>query len=98
MAAMQSNGIALSLTKIDLGEEVGQALAEGTIMKGIGSQRPFDQRVAAARATLLSLIERQPPPWLALSGLKVSRENIIESYQVIWHMPPPPKLVKAILG
>jgi ribose transport system substrate-binding protein len=46
------------------------------------SQRPFDQGVAAARATLLSLIERQPPPWLALPGLAVSRENIIESYGV----------------
>ena len=98
MAKMQANGQALPMTTIDLGEEAAQALAEGVIMKGVGSQRPFDQGVAAARATLLSLIHRQPPPWLALPGLAVSRENIIESYQVIWHMPPPPKLVKAVLG
>ncbi len=98
MATMQANGWALPMTTIDLGEEAAQALAEGVIMKGVGSQRPFDQGVAAARATLLSLIDRQPPPWLALPGLAVSRENIIESYQVIWHMPPPPKLVKAVLG
>jgi ribose transport system substrate-binding protein len=98
LAMMQTNGKALPMTTVDLGEEAAQALAEGTIMKGVGSQRPYDQGVAAARATLLSLIERQPPPWLALPGLAVSRENIIESYQVIWHMPPPPKLVKAVLG
>jgi ribose transport system substrate-binding protein len=98
LAAMQAHGKALPMTTIDLGEEAAQALAEGAIMKGIGSQRPYDQGVAAARATLLSLIDRQPPPWLALPGLAVSRENIIESYQVIWHMPPPPKLVKAVLG
>jgi len=98
MTMMQANGKTLPMTTIDLGEEAAQALAEGVIMKGVGSQRPYDQGVAAARATLLSLIDRQPPPWLALPGLAVSRENIIESYQVIWHMPPPPKLVKAVLG
>ena len=98
LATMQANGLTLPMTTIDLGEEAAQALAEGTIMKGVGSQRPYDQGVAAARATLLSLIDRQPPPWLALPGLAVSPENVIESYQVIWHMPPPPKLVKAVLG
>jgi ribose transport system substrate-binding protein len=98
MATMQANGTMLPMTTIDLGEEAAQALAEGTIMKGIGSQRPYDQGVAAARATLLSLVDRRPPPWLALPGLAATRENIIESYQVIWHMPPPPKLIKAVLG
>jgi ribose transport system substrate-binding protein len=98
LAMMQTSGKALPMTTVDLGEEAAQALAEGIIMKGVGSQRPYDQGVAAARATLLSLIERQPPPWLALPGLAVSRENIIESYQVIWHMPPPSRLVKAVLG
>ena len=98
LTMMQANGQALPMATIDLGEEAAQALAEGTIMKGVGSQRPYDQGVAAARASLLSLIDRQPPPWLALPGLAVTRENIIESYQVIWHMPPPSKLVKAALG
>ena len=98
MATMQANRQTLPMTTVDLGEEAAQALAEGAIMKGVGSQRPFDQGVAAARATVLSLIDRQPPPWLALPGLAVSRENIIESYQVIWHMPPPPKLIKTVLG
>ena len=53
MATMQANGRVLPMTTIDLGEEAAQALAEGTIMKGVGSQHPFDQGVAAARATLL---------------------------------------------
>ena len=98
LASMQANGQTLPMTTIDLGEAAAQALAEGTIMKGVGSQRPYDQGVAAARATLLSLIDRQPPPWLALPGLAVLPQNVIESYQVIWHMPPPAKLVKAVLG
>lgn len=98
LAMMLSNRKSLPMTTIDLGEEAAQALAEGIVIKGVGSQRPFDQGVAAARATLLSLIDRQPPPWLALPGIAVSQENIIESYQVIWHMPPPARLVKAVLG
>lgn len=98
LAMMESTGRTLPMTTIDLGEAAAQALAEGTIMKGVGSQRPYDQGVAAARVTLLALIDRQPPPWLALPGLAVTRENIIESYQVIWHMPPSSKLVKAVLG
>ena len=98
LAMMQTHKQVLPMTTIDLGEEAAQALADGMIMKGVGSQRPYDQGVAAARATLLSLIDRQPPPWLALPGLAVTRENIIESYQVIWHMPPPSKLVEAVLG
>jgi ribose transport system substrate-binding protein len=98
LAMMQTHKQVLPMTTIDLGEEAAQALADGVILKGVGSQRPYDQGVAAARATLMSLIDRQPPPWLALPGLAVTRENIIESYQVIWHMPPPSKLVKAALG
>ena len=90
-------GISLPMTTVDLGDDVALALAEGEIMQGIAAQRPYDQGVAAARSTILSLIGRQPPPWVALPGLAVTRETVIQSYQVIWHMPPSPELVKQVL-
>lgn len=85
----------LPMTTIDLGHDAAVALAEGAILKGIGAQQPHDQGVAAARATILALAGRQPPAWIALPGLEVTAANVVESYQVVWHAPAPPDLIRA---
>jgi ribose transport system substrate-binding protein len=34
-------------------------------------------------------------PWVALPGLAATRDDVVESYQVVWHAPAPPELRKA---
>ncbi|HEY1722993.1 MAG TPA: substrate-binding domain-containing protein [Magnetospirillaceae bacterium] len=85
----------LPMTTIDLGNAAAIELASGQILKGIGAQQPYDQGTAVAMATVIALIGREPPPWVALPGLSVSTKDVIEAYQVIWHAPAPSELIKA---
>jgi len=95
VAALRAASRSLPMTTIDLGNEAAIELARGELIKGIGAQQPYDQGVAVASATIISLIGRQPPPWVALPGLAVTRDDVVESYQVVWHAPAPPELLRA---
>jgi ribose transport system substrate-binding protein len=95
VAALRACARLLPMTTIDLGNEAALELAAGGAIKGIGAQQPYDQGVAVATATIMSLLGREPPPWVALPGLPVTRSNVVEAYQVVWHAPAPPKLIEA---
>ena len=83
------------MTTIDLGNAAAINMAKGGVIKGIGAQRPYDQGKAAATAALLALLGRQLPSWVALPGLAVTQDNVVEAYQMVWHTPAPPELIKA---
>ena len=82
------------MTTIDLGNSVAVNLSKGGVIKGIGAQRPYDQGKAAATATLLSLLDHQLPSWVALPGIAVTQDNVIEAFQTVWHSPAPQELLK----
>lgn len=98
IGALRSRGRTLPMTTIDLGNEAATELAAGGMITGIGAQRPFDLGAAAAMATISALLGHQPPPWVALPALPVTRKNVIEAYQVVWHAPAPSALIKASRG
>ena len=93
--AMRARGRKLAVTTVDLGNAIAAELAGGGLVKGIAAQRPYDQGKAAALAALLNLVGRQPPPWIATPGLAVTRDNVIQAYQLVWHAPAPPELLAA---
>jgi len=95
LAALRAKGLELPMTAVDLGNEVAIELAQGGLIKGIGAQQPYAQGIAIAKATIMSLIGQQPPSWIALPGIKVVRENVVETYQVVWHSPAPVELLSA---
>ena len=96
VAALQSRSRDIPITTVDLGNAAATEMAGGGLIKGIGAQRPFDQGVAAATAALQSLVGREPPPWVALPGMAVTRSNVVEAYQTIWHAPAPKELLSAL--
>ena len=98
VAAMRNRAIELPMTTVDLGNNSALELADGTLIKGIGAQRPYDQGVAAAEATIHSLLGNEMPPWIALPGLSVQPDNVVEAYQVVWHLPAAPSLISARRG
>ncbi|MCB1498839.1 MAG: substrate-binding domain-containing protein [Bauldia sp.] len=98
IATLRARNRSLPITTIDLGNEAATELAAGGMIKGIGAQRPFDLGAAVATATVAALLDHQPPPWVALPALAVTRKNVIEAYQVVWHAPAPPALIKAGRG
>lgn len=95
VAAIRSAGRTIPMTTVDLGHGAAGELANGELVKGIAAQLPFDQGIAAGVATILGLLDREPPPWIALPGLGVTVDNVVEAYQVVWRAAAPPALIQA---
>ena len=93
--ALDVAGLSVPVTTIDLGNAVATNMARGGLIKAVGAQKPYDQGKAAASATLLTLLGRGLPSWIALPGLAVTRDNVVEAYQSIWHAPAPADLLSA---
>ena len=83
------------VTTIDLGQNVAISLAQGGIVKGLGAQRPFDQGVTEAILAGYGLLGREAPPFVALPALPVTRENVLEAWQEVYHQDPPAALQEA---
>ncbi|MGE3874797.1 MAG: substrate-binding domain-containing protein [Parvibaculaceae bacterium] len=86
-------GSKVAVTTVDLGNTVAINMAKGGNIKGIAAQKPYDQGKAAAAAVMLALLDRNLPSWIALPGLSVTPDNVIEAYQSVWHMPAPRELL-----
>jgi ribose transport system substrate-binding protein len=94
-AAIRAAGKTMPMTTVDLGNEVAAELANAELIKGIAAQQPFDQGIAAGVATILGLLDREPPAWIALPGLGVTADNVVEAYQLVWRAPAPTDLIRA---
>jgi ribose transport system substrate-binding protein len=93
--AIRAAGKTIPMTTVDLGNEAAAELAKGEVVKGVAAQLPFDQGVAVGVATILGLLDRDPPPWIALPGLGVTADNVVEAYQVVWRTPASADLIRA---
>ena len=87
----------LAMATVDLGEDVAIALAAGRLFVSVAAQQPFQQGVAAARTTILTLLGRTVPAWIAMPGVAVARGTVAESFQIIWRKPAP-REVLCLLG
>jgi ribose transport system substrate-binding protein len=90
---LRKQGLSLPVTTVDLGHDVAEEMARGGMIRGIAAQQPYDQGSAAAIATLCALTGQKPPPWMAMAGLAVTVENVVEAFQVVWHAPATPSLI-----
>jgi ribose transport system substrate-binding protein len=86
----------IAMATVDLGEQVAIGLAQGAPFAVIAAQQPYLQGVAAAQTTILTLLNRLTPAWIALPGISVTRENVVESFQRIWRSPAPQSVLKAV--
>jgi ribose transport system substrate-binding protein len=75
----------LVITTIDLGENVAINMASGGFVKGLGAQRPFDQGVTEAMLAGYGLLDKEAPAFVALPALPVSKDNLLEAWQTVYH-------------
>ena len=94
--ALTQSSIDIPLTTVDLGNEVALEMARQGMIKGVGAQLPYDQGSAAARVTMAALLGLPVPPWVALAGREVTPSDVIEAYQVIWHLPAPKAIIDSV--
>jgi len=95
-ADMEARGTALPMATVDLGEQAAIGLAGGESLCCIAAQQPFLQGVAAAQTVILCLLGRPVPAWVALPGISVTRENVVESFQTIWRQPAPREVLRML--
>ncbi len=89
-------GRALPLATVDLGEAMAIDIAKGGAVRCIAAQQPYQQGIAAAQTVVLSLLGRPVPAWIALPGISVTRDNVVESFQTIWRQPAPKEVLRAL--
>lgn len=94
--ALSQSGIIVPITTVDLGNDVAIDMARQGMIKGVGAQLPYDQGRAAARVTLAAMLGLPVPPWVALAGREVTPFDVIEAYQVIWHLPAPKAIIDSL--
>ncbi|MFV0429750.1 MAG: substrate-binding domain-containing protein [Arachnia sp.] len=90
MAAARSAGRNdLKIATEDLGTNVAIALAANDMIVGLGAQVPYDQGVTEANLAAGALLDKQAPPYVALSALPVTHDNVLEAWQQVYHSDPP---------
>ncbi len=89
-------GLPLAMATVDLGEDVAISLAAGKPFVSVAAQQPFQQGVVAARTTILALLGRTIPAWIALPGIPVARDNVADSFQIIWRKPAPREVLRLL--
>lgn len=96
LAVLEAEGRAMPVTTVDLGREAAMSLAAGGPIRGIAAQQPYEQGTTVAQATVLAMLDRPVPRWVALPGLPVTSDNVAESYQRVWKAPAPSELLKRL--
>ena len=91
-AARASGRTDLKVATQDLGKNAAIALAKNELVVGLGAQVPFDQGVTEARLAAGSVLGKELPPYVALSALPVTHENVLEAWQKVYQEPAPADL------
>lgn len=96
VARLAETGRVPATATVDLGEAAAIDLARGRGLVCIAAQQPFLQGVAAAQTIVLSLLDRPIPAWIALPGIAVTRDNVVESFQTVWRQPAPREVLVSL--
>ncbi len=88
----------LSIATEDLGKNVAIAMAQGQYVCGLGAQRPYAAGITEARAAAKALLKQDVPPFIALSPLAVTKANLAEAWQTVYHSAAPSQVQKALQG
>ncbi len=95
-AARTAGKTDLAITNCDLGENVGIDMAQKEFIVGLGAQRPFDQGVTEAKLAGYGLLGKSAPAYVAWPALPVTRENLLDAWQTVYHAPAPKLLQQAM--
>jgi ribose transport system substrate-binding protein len=79
----------LVITTEDLGENVAINMAQGSYVKGLGAQRPYDQGVTEAKLAAYGLLEKKAPDYVALPSLAVTKDNLMDAWKAVYHTDAP---------
>lgn len=80
------------ITTSDLSESAALEIASDGYIKGLGSQDPFAQGVSEAVSGVKALIGEEVPPFIAVPGYAVNKDNLLEAFSFILQREVPDEL------
>lgn len=86
----------LIVTTVDLGTNVALSIASDGIVRGLGAQLPYDQGVAQAILAGYALLGKEAPAYVASPAIKVTKENVLESWKLIYGVDAPKSVQDAL--
>jgi ribose transport system substrate-binding protein len=86
----------LVITTEDLGENVAINMAQGSYVKGLGAQRPYDQGVTEAKLAAYGLLGKKAPDYVALPSLAVTKDNLLDAWKAVYHTDAPADVRKSM--
>lgn len=89
-------GRTIPMVTVDLGQDAAIGLAANNSLVAIAAQQPFRQGETAASVTVSALLGRLTPDWVALPGLAVTAENVVECFQTVWRKPAPREVLRML--
>ena len=79
----------LIITTVDLGDSSARIMAEGGMIKAIGSPRSYEDGSAISMAALYALIDKDlGSGYVATPTCGVNQENVLEAYKTIFNAEP----------
>jgi ribose transport system substrate-binding protein len=88
-AARAANRKDLAIVTEDLGLTAAVSIASKEFIKGLGAQRPYDQGVTEVNLAAYGLLGKPAPAYVALATLPVTRENVLQAWQTVYHVAAP---------
>ena len=82
----------IAIFTYDLDEEIGEYLVQEKYVKGMGTQRPYEQGVAVGLATAKALLGNSKFKYVGVSPYTVQKYNFLRAWKDIMHEPVPEKL------
>ncbi|MGG4032968.1 substrate-binding domain-containing protein [Paenibacillus cisolokensis] len=79
----------LVITTIDLGTNVAIEIAKNGVIKGLGAQLPYEQGVAEAILAGYAALGKETPPYVAVPAVKVTKDNVLDAWQLVYRQEAP---------
>jgi len=95
-AALTNGRDDLVIVNCDLGENVAINMASGGPVKGLSAQRPYDQGVTEAMLAGYGLLGKRAPAYVALPALPVTKVNLADAWQQVYHKPVTDKIKQSM--
>ncbi|GAB2552936.1 LacI family DNA-binding transcriptional regulator [Gracilibacillus alcaliphilus] len=86
----------ISIFTSDLGIEMATYLAKNHIVKGLSSQRPFEQGMAIGLAAVKALIDKDKDKYIAVQPYTVESKNLLKAWKDIMSEPAPSEIEEII--
>lgn len=88
----------VSIFTFDLDYEIATYLAKGEFVKGLSTQRPYQQGVAVGLATAKALLGQEGYKYIGVQPYVVESKNLLKAWKDIILEPAPPEIEKLILN